>query len=214
MEGISSPDCYMPTSPGLLHCHVFPQGIMGLGVYRLILVEFLDDPRRCCRDWGPILDCLSWTSFRTARQRYSDSASWWDIKGAASHCSVSQRRKEGGRSLRGGVEEALTEKESEIEREQKPVPELPVKTPFFTLDNEDFIENRRKGLQQFLERVLKMTVLLSDSHLHLFLQTQLSVTAIEQCVQGCGPHSVTGAILAYASSNLGWVQEEGAGDES
>ncbi|XP_028675248.1 sorting nexin-11-like [Erpetoichthys calabaricus] len=95
-----------------------------------------------------------------------------------------------------------------------PVPELPVKTPFFTLDNEEFIENRRKGLQQFLERVLKMTVLLSDSHLHLFLQTQLSVTVIDQCVQGCGPHSVTGAILAYASSNLGWVQEEGAGDES
>jgi len=56
-----------------------------------------------------------------------------------------------------------------------------------------------------------MTVCLSDSQLHLFLQTQLPVKHIEDCVQGHTPYTVTEAILNYASSNLGWVQEEGAG---
>ncbi|XP_041087449.1 sorting nexin-11-like [Polyodon spathula] len=89
-----------------------------------------------------------------------------------------------------------------------PVPELPPKTPFFSVNNEDFIEKRRQGLQQFLEKVVNRTVFLSDSQLHLFLQTQLSPAQIEACVQGHAPCSVTAAILHYASSNQGWVQEE------
>ncbi|XP_016159787.1 PREDICTED: sorting nexin-11 [Ficedula albicollis] len=47
-------------------------------------------------------------------------------------------------------------------------------------------------------RVVQSAVLLSDSRLHLFLQSQLPVAAIEACVQGRGPHSVTEAILHYA----------------
>ncbi|XP_041122320.1 sorting nexin-11-like isoform X2 [Polyodon spathula] len=90
-----------------------------------------------------------------------------------------------------------------------PVPELPPKTPFFSVSNEDFIEKRREGLQQFLEKVVNRTVFLSDSQLHLFLQTQLSPAQIEACVQGHTPCSVTTAILRYASSNQGWAQEEG-----
>ncbi|XP_015217864.1 sorting nexin-11 isoform X2 [Lepisosteus oculatus] len=78
-----------------------------------------------------------------------------------------------------------------------PVPELPVKTPFFTLGDEDFIEKRRQGLQHFL-----------DSQLHLFLQTQLAPADIEACVQGHAHYTVTDAILGYASSNQGWAQEE------
>ncbi|MBN3312915.1 SNX11 protein, partial [Atractosteus spatula] len=144
-----------------------------------------------------------------------------------------------------------------------PVPELPVKTPFFTLGDEDFIEKRRQGLQHFLDRpqtsvnqscalarrvsssgvlgsfvsgqvqgavqpvlmemdgerrqppppppsrsVLHMTVFLSDSQLHLFLQTQLAPADIEACVQGHTHYTVTDAILGYASSNQGWAQEE------
>lgn len=58
-------------------------------------------------------------------------------------------------------------------------------------------------------RVLSMTVCLSDSQLHLFLQTQLPLGHIEDCVQGLTPYTVTEAILTYASSNRGWVQEEG-----
>ncbi|KAL4659883.1 sorting nexin-11 [Arapaima gigas] len=89
-----------------------------------------------------------------------------------------------------------------------PIPELPSKTPFFSFNNEDFLERRRKGLQRFLDKVLNMTVCLSDSQLHLFLQTQLPLSHIEDCVQGLTPYTVTEAILSYASSNRGWAQEE------
>ncbi|KAG7492383.1 hypothetical protein MATL_G00014060 [Megalops atlanticus] len=89
-----------------------------------------------------------------------------------------------------------------------PVPELPRKMPFFSFSNEDFIERRRRGLQHFLDKVVHLTVCLSDSQLHLFLQTQLPVGHIEDCVQGHTPYTVTDAILTYASSNRGWAQEE------
>ncbi|XP_060636860.2 sorting nexin-11 [Anolis sagrei] len=89
-----------------------------------------------------------------------------------------------------------------------PVPELPGKSTFFAGSTDEFIEKRRQGLQQFLEKVLQNVVLLSDSQLHLFLQSQLSIPEIEACVQGRGPLSVTDAILRYAMSNCGWVQEE------
>ncbi|KAM7381198.1 hypothetical protein PAMA_012174 [Pampus argenteus] len=88
-----------------------------------------------------------------------------------------------------------------------PVPELPGKS-FFSFTNEDFLERRRKGLQAFLDKVVNMTVCLSDSQLHLFLQTQLPVGHIQDCVQGHTPYSVTDAILTYASSNWGWAQAQ------
>ncbi|KAM9112614.1 sorting nexin-11 isoform 3-T5 [Pangshura tecta] len=56
--------------------------------------------------------------------------------------------------------------------------------------------------------VVQNVVLLSDSQLHLFLQSQLSVPEIEACVQGQSSLTVTDAILRYAMSNCGWVQEE------
>ncbi|KAM9368843.1 sorting nexin-11 [Phaethornis superciliosus] len=89
-----------------------------------------------------------------------------------------------------------------------PVPELPGKSSFFVGSTDEFIEKRRQGLQQFLEKVVQNVVLLSDSRLHLFLQSQLSLPQIETCVQGQGPQSVTEAILHYAMSNAGWGQEE------
>ncbi|KAM6042136.1 sorting nexin-11 isoform 2-T6 [Chlamydotis macqueenii] len=89
-----------------------------------------------------------------------------------------------------------------------PVPELPGKSAFFAGSTDEFIEKRRQGLQQFLEKVVQNVVLLSDSRLHLFLQSQLSVPEIEACVQGQGPQTVTDAILRYAMSNCGWAQEE------
>ncbi|XP_059181070.1 sorting nexin-11 [Centropristis striata] len=88
-----------------------------------------------------------------------------------------------------------------------PVPDLPGKC-FFSFSNEDFLEKRRKGLQTFLDSVVNMTVCLSDSQLHLFLQTQLPVGHIEDCVQGHTPYSVTDAILTYASSNRGFAQAQ------
>lgn len=59
-----------------------------------------------------------------------------------------------------------------------------------------------------VRRVVQNVVLLSDSRLHLFLQSQLSVPEIEACVQGQGSQTVTEAILHYAMSNCGWVREE------
>lgn len=53
-----------------------------------------------------------------------------------------------------------------------------------------------------------MTVCLSDSQLHLFLQTQLLVSHIQDCVQGHTPFTVTDAILTYASSNQGLAQAQ------
>ncbi|XP_053856397.1 sorting nexin-11 isoform X2 [Vidua macroura] len=87
-----------------------------------------------------------------------------------------------------------------------PVPELPGKSAFFVGSTDEFIERRRRGLQRFLERVVQSAVLLSDSRLHLFLQSQLPVPAIEACVQGRGPHSVTEAILHYAMAGGTWAQ--------
>ncbi|XP_025136059.2 sorting nexin-11 isoform X4 [Bubalus bubalis] len=91
-----------------------------------------------------------------------------------------------------------------------PVPELPGKSTFFG-SSDEFIEKRRQGLQHFLEKALQSVVLLSDSQLHLFLQSQLSVPEIEACVQGRSPVSVSDAILRYAMSNCGWAQEERRG---
>lgn len=88
-----------------------------------------------------------------------------------------------------------------------PVPDLPGKS-LFSFSNEDFLERRRKGLQTFLDKVVNMTVCLSDSQLHLFLQTQLPVGHIQDCVQGHTPYTVTDAILTYASSNRGLAQAQ------
>ncbi|XP_068161802.1 sorting nexin-11 [Antennarius striatus] len=88
-----------------------------------------------------------------------------------------------------------------------PVPALPRKSIFY-FSNEDFLEGRRKGLQAFLDKVVHMTVCLSDSQLHLFLQTQLPVGHIQDCVQGHTPYTVTDAILTYASSNQGFAQAQ------
>ncbi|XP_063077778.1 sorting nexin-11 [Engraulis encrasicolus] len=88
-----------------------------------------------------------------------------------------------------------------------PVPDLPSKS-FFSFNNEDFIERRRKGLQGFLDKVVHLTVCLSDSQLHLFLQTQLPVSHIQDCVMGLTPYTVMDAILTYASSNQGWAQAQ------
>uniref|UniRef100_A0A8C6ZCZ8 Sorting nexin 11 n=1 Tax=Nothoprocta perdicaria TaxID=30464 RepID=A0A8C6ZCZ8_NOTPE len=88
-----------------------------------------------------------------------------------------------------------------------PVPELPGKSTFFVGSTDEFIEKRRQGLQQFLEKVVQNVVLLSDSRLHLFLQSQLPVPEMEACVQGRGALTVTEAILHYAMSQCAWAQQ-------
>ncbi|CAJ1061729.1 sorting nexin-10B [Xyrichtys novacula] len=74
------------------------------------------------------------------------------------------------------------------------VPELPPKNPFFSLNNARQITERMKGLQQFLEQILQSPVLLSNSLLHLFLQSQLSVSKMQACAAGKTHYSVAQAI--------------------
>ncbi|XP_045901677.1 sorting nexin-10B [Micropterus dolomieu] len=74
------------------------------------------------------------------------------------------------------------------------LPELPPKNPFFSLNNAQQITERMKGLQKFLEQILQNPLLLSDSCLHLFLQSQLSVSKIQACAEGRTQYSVAQAV--------------------
>ncbi|XP_037532936.1 sorting nexin-10B [Nematolebias whitei] len=74
------------------------------------------------------------------------------------------------------------------------LPDLPPKNPFFSLNNASQIIDRMKGLQRFLEEILQNPLLLSDSCLHLFLQSQLSVAKIEACAAGRTNFSVAQAV--------------------
>ncbi|XP_063040813.1 sorting nexin-10A-like [Engraulis encrasicolus] len=74
------------------------------------------------------------------------------------------------------------------------LPKLPPWNPFFSQTNSCQVTERMKGLQKFLEGVLSSPLLLSDSRLHLFLQSELSVMKIEACAQGHTRYSVAEAI--------------------
>ncbi|XP_059195647.1 sorting nexin-10B [Centropristis striata] len=73
-------------------------------------------------------------------------------------------------------------------------PQLPPKNLFFSLNNAQQITERMKGLQQFLEQTLQNPLLLSDSCLHLFLQSELSVARMEACAAGRTHYSVAQAV--------------------
>ncbi|XP_078109254.1 sorting nexin-10B isoform X1 [Sander vitreus] len=74
------------------------------------------------------------------------------------------------------------------------LPELPPKNPFFSLNSAQQITERMKGLQTFLEQILQSPQLLSDSCLHLFLQSQLSPSKMEACAAGRTHYSVAQAV--------------------
>ncbi|KAJ8415896.1 hypothetical protein AAFF_G00404530 [Aldrovandia affinis] len=74
------------------------------------------------------------------------------------------------------------------------LPELPPRNPFFSLNNAQHVSQRMRGLQKFLDVILQNPVVLSDSCLHLFLQSQLSVTKMEACASGQTRFSVDQAI--------------------
>uniref|UniRef100_A0A9J7XUW9 Sorting nexin 10b n=1 Tax=Cyprinus carpio carpio TaxID=630221 RepID=A0A9J7XUW9_CYPCA len=84
---------------------------------------------------------------------------------------------------------------------QTHLPKLPPKNPFFSLNNAREIGARMEGLRKFLEEVVHSPVLLSDSCLHLFLQSQLSVKKIEACAEGRSRYTVSEAIHSFGSGN-------------
>ncbi|XP_026855830.2 sorting nexin-10B [Electrophorus electricus] len=79
------------------------------------------------------------------------------------------------------------------------LPELPPKNPFFSLNNARMIAARMDGLRRFLEEIVCSPMLLSDSCLHLFLQSQLSVRKMEACSQGRSAYTVAQAIESYCA---------------
>ncbi|XP_071383894.1 sorting nexin-10A [Centroberyx affinis] len=82
------------------------------------------------------------------------------------------------------------------------LPKLPPWNPFFSLNNTEQVNQRMKGLQEFLEIVLQTPLLLSDSRLHLFLQSELSMTKMEKCALGQTRYTVAHAIQRASSSYI------------
>ncbi|CAL8294394.1 unnamed protein product [Merluccius merluccius] len=79
------------------------------------------------------------------------------------------------------------------------LPKLPPWNPFFSLTNKEQLNQRMKGLQEFLEIVLQTPLLLSDCRLHLFLQSDLSLPRMERCARGETRYSVAQAIQRSSS---------------
>ncbi|XP_074653297.1 uncharacterized protein LOC141907526 isoform X2 [Tubulanus polymorphus] len=63
-------------------------------------------------------------------------------------------------------------------------PSLPKKTFFSTRFNKSVITERMTGLKMFIDKVVTEVSYLSDSVVHLFLQSSLSVENIEKCIKG------------------------------
>ncbi|KAJ8290672.1 hypothetical protein GJAV_G00016170 [Gymnothorax javanicus] len=74
------------------------------------------------------------------------------------------------------------------------LPKLPPRNPFFSLNSSEQVNQRMKGLQEFLDAILQNPLVLSDSCLHLFLQSQLSINKMEACATGQTRFSVDQAI--------------------
>jgi hypothetical protein len=79
--------------------------------------------------------------------------------------------------------------------EHKP-PRLPPRRFFGSRFQPEFIEVRMLGLQDFLLKVTSQSIFLSDSCLHLFLQTSLSLEDIEDCIEGRTSQGVMETIMA------------------
>uniref|UniRef100_A0A3P9JIA5 Sorting nexin 10a n=1 Tax=Oryzias latipes TaxID=8090 RepID=A0A3P9JIA5_ORYLA len=92
------------------------------------------------------------------------------------------------------------------------VPKLPSWNPFFNLKNEDQVTKRMRGLQEFLENALQVPLLLSDSRLHLFLQSGLSITKIMKCSLGKTKYTVAEAIQRSSSDCIKSLEDKATYD--
>ncbi|XP_050992968.1 sorting nexin-10A [Labeo rohita] len=94
------------------------------------------------------------------------------------------------------------------------LPKLPPGNPFFNLNSDFQISQRMQGLQQFLEAILQTPLLLSDSLLHLFLQSQLSIAKMDVCAQGQTHYTVAQAIQRCVSCVRFPVEEQQQEEDS
>lgn len=79
------------------------------------------------------------------------------------------------------------------------------------MNNRQHVDQRRQGLEDFLRKVLQNALLLSDSSLHLFLQSHLNSEDIEACVSGQTKYSVEDAIHKFALMNRRFPEEDEEG---
>ncbi|XP_060916414.1 sorting nexin-10A [Labrus mixtus] len=79
------------------------------------------------------------------------------------------------------------------------LPKLPPWNPFISLRNKDQVTHRMQGLQEFLENILHTPLLLSDSRLHLFLQSDLNIHKMDRCARGKTRYTVAEAIQRSSS---------------
>lgn len=79
------------------------------------------------------------------------------------------------------------------------------------MNNRQHVDQRRQGLEDFLRKVLQNALLLSDSSLHLFLQSHLNSEDIEACVSGQTKYSVEEAIQKFALMNRRFPEEDEEG---
>lgn len=92
------------------------------------------------------------------------------------------------------------------------LPKLPSWNPFFSLRNSELVIQRMEGLQKFLEIVVHTPLLLSDSRLHLFLQSDLSITKMEKCARGKTKYTVAEAIQRSNSSCINRFEDKASCD--
>ncbi|XP_061521101.1 sorting nexin-10A [Phycodurus eques] len=92
------------------------------------------------------------------------------------------------------------------------IPKLPPWNPFFSMRNAEQVRQRMKGLQEFLEIVLHTPLLLSDSRLHLFLQSDLSTKKMQKCALGKTRYTVAEAIQCFDSGCLTTLEDKASCD--
>ncbi|KAK5855271.1 hypothetical protein PBY51_005388 [Eleginops maclovinus] len=94
------------------------------------------------------------------------------------------------------------------------LPKLPSWNPFFSSKNPEQVAQRMKGFEEFLQSIFQNPLLLSDSRLHLFLQSDLSITRIERCASGKTRYTVAEAIQQCNSSFIGSLEDKVASCDS
>ncbi|XP_077363619.1 sorting nexin-10A [Festucalex cinctus] len=92
------------------------------------------------------------------------------------------------------------------------IPKLPPWNPFFSMKNVEQVRQRVKGLQEFLEIVLHTPLLLSDSRLHLFLQSDLSIKKMQRCAFGKTRYTVAEAIQRFDGGCVAALEDEASRD--
>jgi len=79
------------------------------------------------------------------------------------------------------------------------VPKLPGRTILGKRFDQRFVDERCRGLQQFLRSIMEQPIYLSNKSLHLFVQTELSMKQIQDVVDGMDsyelPHNKTEVLI-------------------